>query len=270
MTFDRLCIRICVVTLLIYLFCNGGWCMKVIAHRGDSHEYPENTLVAFRSAVEKKADLVELDSRRTKDGVLIVLHDDTLDRTTNAEEVYGATDIKVAGLNWEDVRKFEVGAWKGSRFNGEKFPTLEESLLTIQKGSVTLLERKAGSALAHAKLVEKLGYTKDLIVQSFDWDFLAALKTWNPEISLGALGGREVTAQLLDDLKRTNIPLAVWDHEEVTERTLPLFRERGFEVWVYTVDDPPEWERLVNLGIDGIITNKPGELRKWLEGRGDE
>jgi glycerophosphoryl diester phosphodiesterase len=243
--------------------------VKIIAHRGDSHEFPENSLAAFRSAVEKAADLVELDSRRTKDGVLVVLHDDTLDRTTNAEQVFGATDIKVAGLKWEDVRKFEVGAWKGSRFKGEKFPTLEESLLTIQKGSVTLLERKAGTALEHAKLLEKLGYTKDLIVQSFDWDFLAAFKTWNPEVRLGALGGNDVTPGVLDDLKRTGIPLAVWHHEKITEETLPLFRERGFELWVYTVDEPKDWERLLNLGIDGMITNKPGELKKWLKARGD-
>jgi glycerophosphoryl diester phosphodiesterase len=215
--------------------------------------------------MEKEADLVELDSRRTKDDVLVVLHDDTLDRTTNSEEIFGSTDIKVADLKWEEVQRVEAGSWKGIRFKGERLPTLEESLLTIQNGSVTLLERKAGTALEHAKLLERLGFTKDLIVQSFDWDFLAALKVWNPEVKLGALGGWDVTPELLDDLKRLGVPLAVWDHEKITGETLPLFRERGFELWVYTVDEPNEWKRLADLGIEGMITNKPGELRKWLE-----
>ena len=241
--------------------------MKVIAHRGDSNENPENTLTAFKSAIEKKADLVELDSRQTKDGVLVVLHDDTLDRTTNADEIIGSTDIKVADLTWEQVRGFDAGKWKGGQFAGERIPTLEEALRTIQAESVTLLERKRGSALEHAKLLEKLGYTEDLIVQSFDWDFLAAMRTWNPNVELGALCGKDVTPDLLDDLERADINLAVWDYEKITADTFPLFRKKGLELWVYTVDEPKDWEKLVDLGIDGIITNKPGELKAWLAGR---
>jgi glycerophosphoryl diester phosphodiesterase len=129
---------------------------------------------------------------------------------------------------------------------------------------MTLLERKTGSALVYAKFLETKGYTNSLIVQSFDWDFLAALKTWLPKVRLAAWCGEEVTLQRLSDLKRAGIPLAVWNHEKIHPESVHLFQEAGLEWWAYTVDEPKDWVRLVELRTDGIITNKPGELRDWF------
>lgn len=242
---------------------------KVIAHRGNSFHLPENTLSAFQSAVEVGADYVELDSRVTKDGMLVVLHDDKLDRTTNAVKVFGATNQLLAEKTYDQIKGLDAVSWKAQQFSGEGIPTLEESLKTIQASSVTLLERKSGSALAHARLLDRLGLTERLIVQSFDWDFLAALKTWRPQVQLAALCGEEVTRDRLADLKCAGIPLAVWDHEKIGPVSAPLFGEYGIRLWVYTVDEPAQWGAIAKLGVvEGMVTNKPGELIAWLKEQG--
>ncbi|MCA9437557.1 MAG: hypothetical protein KC978_17370 [Candidatus Omnitrophica bacterium] len=244
--------------------------MKVIAHRGDSFHCPENTLASFRSAADKGADYVELDSRVTKDGVLVCNHDGSLEKKTNVAEILGSTDYTIESVTFEVTQKLDVGSWKGPKFKGEKIPTLEDALKTIQKGSVTLLERKTGSALDHAKLLERMGLVEDLIVQSFDWDFLAAMRTWLPEAKLAALSGKEVTEEKLNDIQRLGIDIAVWRHSDLTPQNFPMFAKHGLEVWVYTVDEPADWKRMVDLGVTGLITDKPAELRKWLQENGYE
>lgn len=261
------------VLLIIILAGNSidlqGVCaMKVIAHRGDSSHFPENTLAAFESALKKGSDLVELDSHDTKDGVLVVLHDSKLDRTTNSESVFGKTDVLVSKVTLDQIRLLDAGSWKSDQFKGEPLPTLEASLKVIQASSTTLLERKAGTALSHAKLIKKLGYTDKLVVQSFDWDFLAALKVWLPGVQMAALGGEDVTRSQLEDLKLLDITTVAWNHEKLTSEAVAMIHENGFKLWAWTVDEPAEWQRLVDLKLDGIITNRPGELSAWLKEHG--
>ncbi len=259
------------VGLALVLFSGyGGWAVKVIAHRGDSFHCPENTLASFRSAVDKNADFVELDSRVTQDGYLVCHHDGSLENKTNVAEILGSTDHSIESVTFEITQKLDVGSWKNAKFSGERIPTLEESLKTIQKGSTTLLERKSGSALEHAKMLERLGYTDDLIVQSFDWDFLAAMRTWLPQTQLAALSGKEVTEEKLKDIRRMGIGIAVWRHDDITPQNFPLFGQHGLELWTYTVNEPADWKRLVDLGVTGIITDKPAELRHWLAENGHE
>src|SRR5262245_1937269 len=107
----------------------------VIAHRGNSSEAPENTLPAFQSALDAKADLVELDYYHSSDGIPVVIHDKILDRTTNAEAVLGQPKLLVDGLPLADLRKLDVGTWFDDKFVGTKMPTLVESLDLIQTSS---------------------------------------------------------------------------------------------------------------------------------------
>lgn len=254
---------ICLAGLSIDI--EGGYAMKVIAHRGDSAHFPENTLVAFQSAIQKGADMVELDGHVTKDGALVVLHDSKLDRTTNSKTIFGKSDVLVSQVTLDQIATLDAGSWKADQFRAEPLPTLEASLKKIQESSVTLLERKSGSALSYAKFLKRLGYADRLVVQSFDWDFLAALKIWLPGVRMAALGGEEVTNEQLDDLQALGVPILAWNHENLTPETVSRIRSKGFEIWAYTVDDPAQWQHLVDLGLDGIITDKPGELSAWLK-----
>src|SRR5207248_2801159 len=102
--------------------------LLVIAHRGNSSVAPENTLPAFQSALDAKADLVELDYFQSADGVPVVIHDQILDRTTNAEEVFGQPKLLVGGLPLVDLRRLDVGEWFDEKFAGTKLATLAEAL----------------------------------------------------------------------------------------------------------------------------------------------
>jgi glycerophosphoryl diester phosphodiesterase len=98
----------------------------LIAHRGFSGRYPENTLRAFREAMKLPVDGIELDIRRTRDGVLVVIHDETVDRTT-----FGSG--RVSELTWDELRQLDAGAWKGEEFAGERIPRLDEVLELVNK-----------------------------------------------------------------------------------------------------------------------------------------
>ena len=244
--------------------CAGGGPMKVIAHRGDSGEFPENTLAAFKSAVEKKADFVELDSYQTKDGHLVVLHDATLNRTTNAAELWGDAKHPVAERTLEELTKLDAGSWKDEQFKGEPLPTLEEAVRAINAGSVTLIERKHGQAYAYAEFLREQDLIDKVIVQAVDWDFLAALHTWSPRVKLGALGHGEINAEKVQAVKQIGASWAVWNHEDLNAEAIDLFRKSGLGVWTYTANTEEDWARLAALGVDAIITDHPAQLRAWM------
>lgn len=111
-----------------------------IAHRGSSVEQPENTLAAVREGISDKADMIEIDVQRTKDGELVVIHDTSLARTTNVEEVFpGRTSYQVGDFTYAEIQQLDAGSWKGAEFAGEKIPTLEQVTDAVRRGRSGLL-----------------------------------------------------------------------------------------------------------------------------------
>ncbi len=239
----------------------------VIAHRGDSAAAPENTLPAFAQALTTGADLVELDYHHSRDGVPVVMHDPTFDRTTDVAVRWGRKDIRIDQTTAADLQTLDAGTWFGPAFTGTRVPLLTEALDTIRRGSVTLIERKAGDAATCAHLLRERGLTDRVVVQSFDWDFLRALHTLAPEQALGALGptgqekpmGPAHVAAVIEFGAR----VIVWN-EVVTPEGIQAAHDGGLKVWVYTIDDPKKARALVALGVDGIITNRPALIRQTL------
>ncbi|HMC10075.1 MAG TPA: glycerophosphodiester phosphodiesterase family protein [Pirellulaceae bacterium] len=234
----------------------------VIAHRGNSSVAPENTLPAFQSALDAKADLVELDYFHSADGVPVVIHDQILDRTTNAEDVLGRPKLVVGDWPLADLRKLDVGSWFDDKFAGTKFPTLAESLDLIQSRSVTLIERKAGNAAALVRLLEEKNLIDQVAVQSFDWTFVAECRRLSPRLVLGTLSGKPANPEQIRAAAATGADLIVWDHEKIGRREIALIHELGKKAWAYTIDDPQRATQLIAAGLDGIITNKPAEMLK--------
>lgn len=239
----------------------------VIAHRGDSAAAPENTLPSFRQALATGADLVELDYHHSRDGVPVVMHDPTLDRTTNAAACWGRKEVRIDQTVAADIQSLDAGTWFGPAFVGTRVPLLTEALDTIQRGSVTLIERKAGDAATCARLLRERGLINRVVVQSFDWDFLRALHALVPEQTLGALGpnGSEkaLSPAQADAVAQLGANVIVWS-ETVTPEGIRAAHERGLKVWIYTIDDPEKARALASLGVDGIITNKPTLIRAAL------
>jgi glycerophosphoryl diester phosphodiesterase len=232
----------------------------VIAHRGNSSIAPENTLPAFAKALAAKADLVELDYHHSADGVPIVIHDDNLDRTTNAQELLGKQKALVADLPAAELAKLDAGLWFSDDFRGTKLPTLVESLAAIQAGSTTLIERKAGDAATLVKLLAREKLTDQVVVQAFDWDFVKECRRLAPTLTLGALCGKAASDEQIRSAAETGADVIVWNHEKLPYEQIELIHRLGKKAWVYTIDDPERAAGFLAAGIDGIITNKPATM----------
>lgn len=245
----------------------------VIAHRGYSAAAPENTLPAFQWAMEAESDLVELDYYHSKDQVLTVVHDATLDRTTDAVGRWGTGTNRVSEATFAKMRELDASSWRGSNQPPATIPSLVEALNLIQSRSVTLIERKAGPAEACVRLIRDRHEVNQVVVQSFDWQYLEEYHRLEPSQVLGALGpwksyrgtplsdeDQALSGRWIDEARRVGARVVVWN-QKLDAAAVALAHERGLEVWVYTIDVPADMNRLLDLGIDGLITNNPG--RAW-------
>lgn len=251
-----------------------------VAHRGASQDVAENTLASLRRAVAVDADMVEVDVQRTKDGALVVLHDTTLVRTTNARLVFPRrSPWRVSDFTFEELRRLDAGSWKSPDYAGEQIPSLTEVIELIGDSRAgLLLELKApelypgmvsdvvaairgipghvGSAVAAGRLV----------VQSFDFAAVKEFKTREPTVPVGLLGAPA----------RANLPaLATWadqvnpGHMSVDKAYVDEVHRSGMACLVWTVNHRSGMKRALRLGVDGVITNRPDVLARTLGRRVD-
>ncbi len=249
----------------------------VIGHRGCRAVAPENTILSFKLALDAGADLVELDVHHTKDGVPVVIHDFTLNRTTDAKGLWGGSRQKVADRTAGELRALDAGGWFAPHYAGVGLPTLAEALDVIQARGMALIERKAGPPAAILRLIRGKGWVNRLIVQSFDWEYLRAFHESEPRQVLGALGpprtladGRIATrfsgtlsGRWIDELEKSGARIAVWNRA-VSGKSVRLAHQRGLKVWVYTVNDSALANRLLDRGVDGIITDNIARMFQTL------
>jgi len=249
----------------------------VIAHRGYCAFAPENTLPSFDLAIRAGADLVELDYHHSKEGQPIVIHDGTLDRTTDATNRLGRLKIAVDALTVEELKQFDAGTWFDPKYAGTRLPLLVEALEFIQgHGGVTLIERKGGDPATLIALLRKSDWVNKVVVQSFDWQYLREFNKREPMQILGALGppshiasGAEpkrpkpLDVTWLDLLAETGAKIVVWSRE-VSRESVAEAHRRGLKVWVYTIDEPGLAEAMLDMGVDGIITNNTSLIWRVL------
>ena len=234
---------------------------QVIAHRGASGNAPENTIAAFELARVEGADMIELDIQPVGNGTLIVFHDGTTERWN------GRLD-RVRDLSATEVARLQVG--------GEPVPTFEEVCRWARDTGIRLnVELKGtGFEAAAARLMRAYDLVEQVIVSSFYPDALVALRAVAPELRRGALMGirsahpriRMREAWPFRALRR--LGATAWHPAwqlPLLPRLLPMVRKRGYQVNVWTVDDPAVMQRLIGAGVDGIITNYPARLRALVD-----
>jgi glycerophosphoryl diester phosphodiesterase len=252
----------------------------VIGHRGYCQLAPENTLPSFKLAIAASADLVELDYHHTKDDKLIVIHDSHLDRTTDARNRWRRHRTKVASKTAAEIQTLDAGSWFDAKYIGTKVPLLDEALDTIQQNCVTLIERKHGAPNSCINLLRNKGLINKVVVQSFDWKYLKQFHEQEPGQILAALGpptmladgkkrlrrGKTLSAAWLDDLQKTGAKIAVWNRQ-LSKLAVQLAHERGLKVWVYTINDSALANRLLDIGVDGLITNNTQLIRNAIAPR---
>jgi glycerophosphoryl diester phosphodiesterase len=250
----------------------------VIGHRGYNVVAPENTLPSFQMGLTAGADLVELDYHHSRDGVPVVMHDFTLDRTTDATNHWRTNAIKIADRTLAEIRSLDAGEWFSPLFAGTKVPTLVEALDLIQTGGMTLIERKGGDPAACVRLLRDRNLLNRVVVQSFDWEYLREYHELEPAQVLAAIGppklmadGKEpstgngkLTVAHLDELAKTGAKVVVWKHKTITPEIIQIVHRRGLKLWVYTVNDPKLANTLLDWGADGLITDNTSLIWKTL------
>jgi glycerophosphoryl diester phosphodiesterase len=228
------------------------------AHRGYSGRYPENTLLAFRKAIEAGATSIELDVHVSADSELIVIHDATVDRTSNG---HGA----VAELTAAQIAKLDAGSWKSPEFAEEKIPTLEEALaLTLESNVIFNVEvKKFAGGLRDAKRLTDLlqryaprGSTH--IVSSFDLEALLQVRQADDSIPLALLGSQG--SLLLPEAVKHHFP---WIHcyfRTVNRELMSAAHRQNIKVMIWTVDQPALLQHYIRLDVDKICSNYIAEM----------
>jgi glycerophosphoryl diester phosphodiesterase len=244
----------------------------VIAHRGDSAHRPENTLASFESALSVGADLIELDVQRTRDGHVVVIHDGTLERTTDGRgKVFEKTLAEVKAVSAGCPGRFE------SRYSSERIPTLPEALdllkgrtrvmIEIKKESVTAEDTDDGiEALAVAD-VRRAGIAKDVVLISFERRALLRCRARAPEIRRGHLFYRVEPDDVVAGAREIESDLVMPEKGMLSETLRDRARDAGLKIATWVVDDPAELRDLARFDLYGVGSNCPGLLLDALWGR---
>jgi glycerophosphoryl diester phosphodiesterase len=222
----------------------------VWGHRGAAAEFPENTLAGFRRALELGIEGIELDVHLSKDGVPVVIHDETVDRTTNGK---GA----VADLTAAELRELDAG-------DGEHVPTLAEVLDLVGDQLHVDIEVKANAA-GEAVLEEVRGRETRWLISSFDWDVLRYVRSVDEEAEIWvlALGATDDALETVEELGAS--ALALWQRA-IDEDIAQMLIEKSIPFWPWTVNDPEQARQLLEWGAFGICTDEPAKLQEVLEG----
>ena len=240
--------------------------MLNIAHRGAIGTFPENTLRAFRAAIDAGADMCELDVQLTRDGKVVVIHDETVERTTEGQ---GA----VASLTLEELQRLDAGArfQQGARFqeladSREHIPTLDEVFAVISGRCGLNIELKAAGLEAQvAQIMTARDAFDGSIVSSFEWSHLKNIQDLNFKIRIGLLAEEQPLELMTSAVAMRAFAINPrWDmvNADLCEQA----HARGLKVYTWTVDSDARMRALIECGVDGIMTNYPERLKKVLGG----
>lgn len=232
-----------------------------IAHRGASGSFPENSRLAFEKAIEARADMIELDCQLSLDGHIVVFHDEKLSRVAKARGTVG-------GRSLEQLRELDIGSWRKKSFRGERILALEE-VLALVDGQVRLcidIKQYPGSPdgieLKLLFTISHFDYMDRAVLSSFDYSCLRRVRELAPDARIGVICGRATQ----EDPIAAAIQLAARSIHVQKELASRAFLNRawdeGFDVYVWTVNDPLEIERFASLGVQGIISDYPERIAR--------
>ncbi len=237
---------------------------KVIAHRGFSGIAPENTWIAFQKAIDAGAEYIELDVHKSKDGELFVIHDNTVNRTSSNQK-----KGFISKMTSKEIQEVKVGYPKefGDEFKNERIPTLKE-VLKLAKGKIKVcIELKAYDIEEKVlKIVNALEMNDQVIIFSF-YDFvLINVRKLDSTIPILYLKYKLEEEKNFNFAKSINaFAIGVGYGTKVTKELLDKAHEKGIEIWQSTVNDEKNMYHLINLGLDGLITNNPDSALEMVE-----
>jgi len=246
--------------------------VEIIAHRGASYLAPENTMASVMLGWKKEAD-VEVDIHLSKDNRILVIHDASTKRT-------GEIDLKVEETTSQELRNLDVGRFKAEEFAGEQIPFLADIIETIPLGRKLYVEIKCEKEVLPIlrKLIIESGKMPQIVIIGFDLETVAISKELIDVPTYWLKGTEKVKEteewiphdpQLVQIAKNKGLDGLDVHYAGVTKEFADAVKASGQKLYVWTVDKPEEAIRLVELGVDGITTNRPGWLREQLKDKAD-
>lgn len=223
--------------------------VMVVAHRGFSGRYPENTMIAFKKAIELGADFIELDVRETRDGKLVVIHDEKIDRTTDGKGY-------IKEMNYKEIEKYDAGKWKG--YPGEKIPLLEEVFEECGKKIKILIEIKECDVNKLLSLIKKYDMTERVVAGSFNFSYLRYVRENLPEL-FTALISYDVPQNLNKCIKYGIRKLDI-DFHNLNSEIVKNLTGRGFLINTWTPNTETELKYVLSSGVHFITTDCPDIL----------
>lgn len=240
----------------------------VIAHRGASSECPENTLSAYRAAIASGVDVIELDVWQAREGALVAMHDATVDRTTDGHG-------RVRDLTLPELQSLDAGAWLDRRFAGERIPTFDQVLQLVAGTRVSLCieikaddeQEGANTALAVARVIRTMRAERAAVVYLGWSSVIPALRTISSFLAVGLDAEYHSGSawDLCQQVLLSGANFLAHPYHSLTGEIVEQAHRHGFGVWAWTVDEPADWKKMLDLGVDGIMTNCPSLLRAWLD-----
>jgi glycerophosphoryl diester phosphodiesterase len=241
-----------------------------VAHRGESFIAPENTLAAIRLAWAHNDDGIEIDVRLSKDNKIVVIHDSNTRRTSGVSG-------RIKSLTLESLKKFDVGIWKGKKWQNERIPTLEEVIKTIPNGKFVMIEIKSSITIIPIlkKIIQKSSINNSQIkLAGFGIRKMSEVKKALPQFEVYRIKrvDRENIIlnsyrlnRLIKSAKRYNLDGVSLSYSRwLSRKKIEKIKSSGLKVFVWTVDKPSNASRLINEGIDGIISNRSSWLKDKL------
>lgn len=231
---------------------------QVTAHRGASNLAPENTLAALQKAIDEEADYAEIDVAQTKDGVIVVSHDNNLKRVSGK-------DIFIWSSNYADIKDLDIGSWFNPQFNKERIPTLEEAIQLCQ-GKIKLnIELKptgneASLVESTVALIQENKFSDQCVVASLDFPTLEQVDRVDPNLKLAY-----ITALAFGDIQKLPVDIYSIEATFVTPKIVQAIHRENKEILAWTVDSPELTKKMVKIGVDNIITDDVNQTRKTID-----
>ena len=237
----------------------------VIAHRGTSGRYPENTLPAFEHAINVGADSIEFDVVTTADGEVVVSHDTSVDRCTDGTG-------KIRALTLAQIKELDAGG-------GLSMPTLDEALDFFEAYSVRLSIEIKGDDTAEylatarrtVEMLQRRSMLQRVVMTAFNADCLRAIKLWEPTLATALDPDRQdgtyTPWQLCQQVMRCGANFLLHRHETLTPDIIDEAHQHGFSLWTWTPNEPDDMRRVIDMGADAIMTDYPDVLRSLVDGR---
>lgn len=237
--------------------------MKIIGHRGAAGLAPENTFASFDLALQLGVNAIEIDIRRTKDGKLVIFHDDHIERTTNGTGV-------LQEMKWPQLRNLDAGSWFDPKYSGERIPLLTEFLKRYQnKTRIETevkqpgIEEKVLQAVSDQNLLDSMTFT------SFDFSTVAHIKELTPQAAVGFLTS-DISDETIERVKKANITQFSPEASKVTKSLVDKWHSEGLYVRVWGIEDTTIMKQAIAAGVDGMTVDFPNLLLDELRGESRE